>query len=116
MSLSREVLGLRQGADSRVSFWGAEEQMESVPNEKRTAMLRDLQPQTLLSFAALSPALRKSELLKDSKPAMLQSNSFCCQSDRCLAAVGHWLCPLLIKLLKSGSDPDSTIAVLCTCC
>lgn len=41
MGLSREVLGLRQGADGRVSTWGAEEKMESMPDKRRAAMLRD---------------------------------------------------------------------------
>ena len=71
MGLSREDLGLRQDEDGRVSSWGAEEQMESVPDKRRAAMLRDLRAQTLFSFSALSPALRKSELLKCSSPAML---------------------------------------------
>lgn len=39
MGLSREVLGLRQGAEGTATPWGAEEQMESVPDKRGAATL-----------------------------------------------------------------------------
>lgn len=54
LGLSREVLGLRQGAEGTVSPWGAEEQMESVPDKRRAATLVSADTFQLFFFIARS--------------------------------------------------------------
>lgn len=61
MGLSREVLGLRQGAEGTVSPWGAEEQMESVPDKRRAATLATADAFQLFCFIARSEESRTPE-------------------------------------------------------